>query len=91
VFDYVHTASIDQIKSMFDVNVFGSISCTKSVLPHMIEKGRGHIIFVASQAGKLATPKSSGYSATKHAVLGFANSLRMELSDTNIHVSTVNP
>ncbi|MBU9724059.1 MULTISPECIES: SDR family NAD(P)-dependent oxidoreductase [Bacillaceae] len=91
IFDYVHEATVDEVKSMFDVNVFGAIACTKLVLPHMIKNGKGHVIFVASQAGKLATPKSSGYSATKHAVLGFANSLRMELADRDIKVSTVNP
>ena len=46
---------------------------------------------IASQAGKLATAKSSGYSSTKHAVLGFTNSIRMELAQTNINVSAVNP
>ena len=57
----------------------------------MIERNTGHIINIASQAGKLATPKSSGYAATKHAVLGFTNSLRMELAKTNIFISAVNP
>lgn len=46
---------------------------------------------IASQAGKIATPKSSIYSATKHAVLGYTNSLRMELSDQRIFVTAVNP
>lgn len=76
---------------MFEVNVIGLMACTKEVLPSMIERNEGHIINIASQSGKLATPKSSGYSATKHAVLGFTNSLRMELSKTNIYVSSVNP
>ncbi|RTR35461.1 SDR family NAD(P)-dependent oxidoreductase [Robertmurraya yapensis] len=51
----------------------------------------GHIVNVASQAGKIATPKSSVYSATKHAVLGYTNSLRMEVTDSNIFMTTVNP
>jgi short-subunit dehydrogenase len=51
----------------------------------------GHIINIASQAGKIATPKSSVYSATKHAVLGYTNSLRMELADSNVYVTAVNP
>ncbi|WP_449536855.1 SDR family NAD(P)-dependent oxidoreductase [Ferdinandcohnia sp. Marseille-Q9671] len=91
VFANVVDAKIDQMKAMFEVNVFGLISCTKMVLPKMLEQNTGHIINIASQAGKIATPKSSVYSATKHAVLGFTNSLRMELSDTNIHVTSVNP
>jgi len=76
---------------MFSVNVIGLIACTSMVLPAMRQQQSGHIINIASQAGKIATPKSSVYSATKHAVLGYTNSLRMELSDFNITVTAVNP
>jgi uncharacterized protein len=61
------------------------------VLPAMKQRRSGHIINIASQAGKIATPKSSVYSATKHAVLGYTNSLRMEVADDNIYVTAVNP
>lgn len=91
VFDSFHEADFEDIEKMFEVNVLGLMACTKEVLPLMIERNTGHIINIASQAGKLATPKSSGYSATKHAVLGFTNSLRMEFAKTNIFVSAVNP
>lgn len=91
VFELVESASLDIVKEMFDVNVIGLIALTKAVLPYMTAKNSGHLINIASQAGKLATPKSSIYSATKHAVLGFTNGLRLELSTTNIHVSAVNP
>ncbi|MGJ9383334.1 SDR family NAD(P)-dependent oxidoreductase [Salipaludibacillus sp. CF4.18] len=90
-FDLVEDADINDIEAMFRVNVLGTIACTKAVLPYMLEKGFGQIIFIGSQAGKLATPKSSAYSASKHAVLGFANALRMELHDKPIYVSVVNP
>ncbi|KHF41770.1 SDR family NAD(P)-dependent oxidoreductase [Halalkalibacter okhensis] len=91
VFDKVEEANINDVQEMFSVNVVGLIALTKAVLPYMAKINQGHIINIASQAGKLSTPKSSVYSATKHAVLGFTNGLRMELMDTNIHVSTVNP
>lgn len=91
IFDSFIEVKVEDVKGMFDVNVFGLIACTKAVLPAMIERNEGHIINIASQAGKLATPKSSIYSATKHAVLAITNSLRMELIDTNIVVSAVNP
>ncbi|PRS10129.1 oxidoreductase [Bacillus atrophaeus] len=91
VFDTVSDSSLDDMKQMFEVNVFGLIACTKAVLPGMLEQKSGHIINIASQAGKLATPKSSLYSATKHAVLGYSNALRMELAETGIYVTTVNP
>jgi uncharacterized protein len=91
IFDYAHEAKIDDIKSMFDVNVVGLMACTSMVLPGMKQRRSGHIINIASQAGKIATPKSSVYSATKHAVLGYTNSLRMEVADDNIFVTSVNP
>lgn len=91
IFESFYEANFEDIEKMFEVNVLGLMACTKQVLPAMLERNAGHIINIASQAGKLATPKSSGYSATKHAVLGFTNSLRMELLKTNISVSAVNP
>ncbi|OIK12193.1 oxidoreductase [Bacillus sp. MUM 116] len=91
IFREAHEATIDEIKGMFEVNVVGLMACTNMVLPKMRERRFGHIINIASQAGKIATPKSSVYSATKHAVLGYTNSLRMELADYNVHVTSVNP
>ena len=91
VFRAAHEAEMEQVKGMFNVNVIGLIGCTSMVLPLMMKQKSGHIINIASQAGKIATPKSSVYSATKHAVLGYTNSLRMELSDLHINVTAVNP
>ncbi|ENQ3078907.1 SDR family oxidoreductase [Bacillus multifaciens] len=91
VFKTFVEASVQEVKDMFDVNVFGLVACTKAVLPYMIERNSGHIVNIASLAGKIATPKSSAYAATKHAVLGFTNSLRMELANTNITVTAINP
>jgi uncharacterized protein len=91
VFREAHEASFEEMKSMFEVNVVGLMACTSMVLPHMRERRFGHIINIASQAGKIATPKSSVYSATKHAVLGYSNSLRLELAPFQIFVTTVNP
>ncbi|MFZ7945148.1 MULTISPECIES: SDR family NAD(P)-dependent oxidoreductase [Bacillaceae] len=91
VFREAHEATLDEIKGMFDVNVVGLMACTSMVLPKMRARRFGHIINIASQAGKIATPKSSVYSATKHAVLGYSNALRMEIGDYNVQVTTVNP
>jgi uncharacterized protein len=91
VFREAHFATTEEIKGMFDVNVVGLMACTSMVLPKMRERRFGHIINIASIAGKIATPKSSVYSATKHAVLGYTNSLRMELHDYNVFVTSVNP
>nr|WP_281350754.1 SDR family oxidoreductase [Metabacillus lacus] len=91
VFRSFEEATLEEMENMFAVNVFGLVACTKGMLPSMQKKGSGHIINIASQAGKIATPKSSLYAATKHAVLGFTNSLRMEVKDAGIYVTAVNP
>ncbi|PLT28248.1 SDR family NAD(P)-dependent oxidoreductase [Peribacillus deserti] len=91
VFKNAHEVDLEEAKNMFDVNVLGLAACTKMVLPYMKARKSGHIINIASQAGKIASPKSSIYSATKHAVLGYTNSLRMELVDDHIFVTSVNP
>ena len=46
---------MDEVKDMFQVNVFGLVACTKAVLPYMVKRNEGHIINVASLAGKIAT------------------------------------
>ena len=84
-------APIDEVQVMFDVNVIGLIACTNAVLPSMKARNTGQIINVASIIGKIPTPKASAYAATKHAVLGFTNALRMELVDTNVVITAVNP
>lgn len=80
-----------ETKKMFAVNVLGLMYLTQRIGLMMAEKNRGHIINIASQAGKMATPKSSIYAATKFAVIGFSNSLRLEMRPLGISVTTVNP
>jgi short-subunit dehydrogenase len=90
-FETVAEASPDSFRRMMDVNYFGLVRCTQLVLPHMLARRSGHIVNVASIAGKMGTAKSAGYSATKHAVLGFTNALRQELYGTGVYVTAVNP
>jgi uncharacterized protein len=90
-FKEVLDTELEETKAMFAVNVVGLMACTKGVLPHMKRRKEGHIINIASQAGKIATPKSTLYSATKFAVLGYSNALRLELMEDHIYVTTVNP
>jgi uncharacterized protein len=91
IFENVIDADLQEMQKMFEVNVFGLMNCCKRVLPAMLERNAGHIINIGSQAGKISTPKSSAYCATKHAVIGFSNSLRLEVVDTSINVTVVNP
>ncbi|HEY4427187.1 MAG TPA: SDR family oxidoreductase [Solirubrobacteraceae bacterium] len=66
-------------KRMVDINIHGVILGTKLALERMIPRGRGHIVNIASQAGKFGTPGGATYSATKHAVVGLTEALRGEL------------
>lgn len=91
VFESFVSASLEEFEQMMDVNFMGTVRCTKAVLPHMLKQGGGHIVNIASMAGKIGSAKSSGYSATKHAVLGFTNCLRHELVGTGVHLTAMNP
>ncbi|WP_088816114.1 MULTISPECIES: SDR family oxidoreductase [Listeria] len=91
LFETAENTPFETVEAMFDTNVLGLIRLTQLFIPHFKEKRSGHIVNIASQAGKIATPKSSAYAATKFAVLGYSNALRMELKADNIKVTTVNP
>lgn len=78
-------------KKMFEVNVLGMMYLSQTIAIQMAEQKQGHIINIASMAGKMATAKSTIYSATKFAVIGFSNALRLELKPLGIFVTTVNP
>ncbi|MGF7047108.1 short-subunit dehydrogenase [Paenibacillus sp. DS2015] len=90
-FESIVDMPAEHYNDMMDVNYMGTVRCTKAVLSHMLDRGGGHIVNVASIAAKIGTAKSTAYTATKHAVYGFSNSLRQELRGTGITVSTVNP
>lgn len=91
LFETAEEMALDDYDGIMNVNYFGVVRCTKAVLPHMRLAGSGQILTVASMAGKFATAKSAGYAASKHAVLGFMNSLRQELRGSGIAVSSINP
>ncbi len=91
VFSSFADTPLTSFQEMMDVNLMGMVRCIKAVLPGMLAAGQGHIINVASIAGKMGTAKSTAYSASKHAVLGFTNSLRQELAGTGVLISAVNP
>lgn len=65
--------------------------CRKAVLPHLIARGEGRIINIASIAGKVGRLGYAHYSASKHAVLGFTKSLAYEMAPYNVTVNAVNP
>lgn len=91
LFRNVESFSDDEIDNIFKVNVLAPIQMTTQLLPTLYQKGAGHIVFVASQASKMVTPKSSLYSATKFALRGYANGVRIEAKKHGVHVMCVNP
>lgn len=74
---------------MIDTNIKGVLYVTHAILPGMIERKSGHIINIGSIAGREAYPKGAVYCATKHAVDAITRSLRMDVIDKNILVSTI--
>jgi short-subunit dehydrogenase len=83
--------SVEQIERVVRTNYLGVLYCTKAFLQGMLEAGRGHIVNVASLAGRYAVPGSSVYSSTKHAVVAFSEALHYELGSQGVRVTTVNP
>src|SRR5688572_14325212 len=75
----------------FDVNVTGVVNGMRSFGPALVEQGGGHLVFTASAAGLSATPFLGAYSATKHAVVGIAATLREELVGSGVGVSVLCP
>jgi short-subunit dehydrogenase len=84
-------SSIEQAKSVFDTNFFGIVRMTRTVVPHMRSQGGGRIINIGSVLGFLPAPYMALYSATKHAVEGYSESLDHELRTMGIRVTVVEP
>lgn len=83
--------SPDEWNEMIDVNLNAIFHVTRVVLPGMIERRRGHVVNIASIAGRSAFPNGTAYVATKHAVLGFSESLMLEVREHGVKVSVVMP
>ncbi len=82
---------ISVYQKVLDTNVMGPIALTKAVLPVMLKQGGGHVAVVSSVTGKVGVRNRSAYSTSKHAVMGFFDSLRAELGDQGIKVTTIVP
>jgi uncharacterized protein len=87
----LQTFSDRELDRAIDVNVRAPMQLTLALLPHMLERGSGHLLYISSLAGKVASAGSSVYSATKFALRGFGYSLSEELRETGIGVTTVYP
>ncbi len=83
--------SDEATRRQFDVNVFGVVNGTRLILPRFRARGGGHLVNVASSAGKVTPPGIATYVATKHAVVGLTEAVRAEHAGTGIDFSIVMP
>lgn len=85
------TTDLKVYRSLMEVNYFAVVKLTKTVLPDMLNRKTGSIVTVSSIAGKVGPPYRSGYAASKHALHGFFDSLRSEVSHRGLHIMIVCP
>lgn len=89
--DKLHEGSPEDWDEMIDTNVKGLLYVSRAIVPGMVRRGTGHVINVGSIAGHEVYPGGNVYCATKYAVDAITKSLRVDLVDTPIRVSTVDP
>jgi len=83
--------TLDEWRAMVDVNFSALFYVTRVLLPGMLARGSGHIVNIGSLTGRSAYPGGACYAATKHAVVGFSESLMLEVRDAGVRVSLIMP
>lgn len=89
--DPIHEGNADDWDAMIDINVKGLLYVSRSVIPGMVERGKGHVVNIGSIAGKEVYPSGNVYCASKHAVDAINNGMRIDLNDAGIRVTAINP
>ncbi len=82
---------IDNLNEMINIDLLGTVYCTRAILPFMKQQNSGHIINMCSVVGFKSFVNFSAYSSVMHSITGFTDGLRQELYDTNINVTIVHP
>ncbi len=82
---------LDVDRRIFEVNYFGTIALTKALIPHFRKNKKGQFVVISSVVGKIGTPLRSSYSASKHALHGFYDSLRAECHEDGIDITIICP
>ncbi len=82
---------LDDLRRLYETNIFGLLRVTQAVLPHMRERKSGRILMLSSVAGILTPPTYGAYSSSKHAVEALSNALRLELYPFSIEVVLIEP
>jgi len=79
------------VRQQFETNVFGVLSVTQAVLPHMRQRKKGRIVMMSSATGLISPPTYGAYAASKHALEGLSNALRLEMFPFGVHVILIEP
>ena len=87
----IHEGSVDDWEQMIDTNIKGLLYITRLITPGMVKREKGHIINIGSIAGKEAYEKGNVYNASKFAVDGLTQAMRIDLVDFGIKVTAINP
>ncbi len=87
----IKDSSMQVHRTLMEVNYFGTVAITQALLPHFLEKRSGGVVTVSSLVGKFTTPLRSAYSASKHAITAYMDSLRAELHSSGVQFTTVYP
>ena len=82
--------TLEPFRRLIDINYLGAVYCTHAALP-LLEKSRGRLVAVSSLTGKTGVPTRTGYAASKHAMIGFFDSLRIELIGSGVSVTVACP
>ena len=81
----------DAVKRVIDINLLGAANSVYAVLPHMLERGNGHLVAISSLAGFRGLPKSAAYSASKAGMTAFFESVRLDVQDKGVDVTIIQP
>lgn len=90
-FSKIHEGSYQDWDEMIDTNIKGLLTVTRTVVPGMVSRGRGHVINIGSIAGRQVYPNGNVYCASKYAVRALTHGLKMDLLGTGVRVCTLDP
>jgi len=88
---YVKDTQFKVYRDLMELDFFSVVAFTQALLPHLTERKKGHFVVISSIAGKIGVPLRGGYGAAKHAIIAFFDSLRAEIWEDNINVTTICP
>jgi len=90
-FSFLHEGDHEDWDRMIDTNVKGLLNVTRSLLPHMVERGTGHVVNIGSTAGHQVYPRGNVYNASKFAVKALTEGINLDVAGTKVRVSSVDP